>query len=954
VCAADRSSTYSEVRPLAASLLAVVAGVIPQFVTASVAGQIDRTFPFSHEMLGFAVALFNLVGVVLSPLMGRLLPRIGVTAALRLSAAIAGAASLGIALVASSAWQLLLLLTIAGISNGVAGPTASALVRRAVAERRHGLAFGTQQAGAPSALLLAGLAVPLIAVPFGWRWSFVGIAVVAAVAGLAAPPASRAAPATLRKAPTPAPGGARPGVWLLVIVSAGASAVSVGVVSFLVVYATHAGMSESAAGLLLGGVSFAAIVGRIGFGLLVDRGRADPLSTALPLLLACTIAVSMLTIGTPTAIVAAALTMGGLGWTWNGVLTLAIVRDNEDAPVWAVGMLMSGVFVGSIVGPLLVGFLSSQLSFRRAWWVCTVLSLVPLVALALARRRSAARLDPTPPRTAAPLAKGSIGGRVCHVMASDTAVAGRLSPFPLGAISDRHRRLLTWFCRSRTVNVVHGDAPTPGERFPLTAASVTRHSTESRPTEGLCPRGHGQNGARRRGGVVMRAQVAIVGAGPAGLVLSHLLHQRGITSIVLEKRSREYVEQRIRAGVLEQGTVDVIRRLGLDDGLRRAGLRHEGVEWHVSGRAYRVPVSELTGGRAVTVYGQRELTKDLIRARLETEEPLVFGAEDVTVHDLEGERAQLRYRLDGEAHEVECDFVAGCDGFHGVCRESVPAGAISFSSYVFPFSWLGILATVPPSTDEVIYAHHPRGFALHSMRSPSVSRLYLQCDPGDDIAEWPDDRIWEELQARLAVVGDWVLNRGPIIDKAITPLRSAVAEPMQFGRLFLAGDAAHIVPPTGAKGLNLAVADVTVLAAGLASWYQSGRRAALDAYSSTCLKRVWRVQHFASWMTWMFHTWRGTGDFVHRLQALQLENVCTSSDAARAMAENYVGLPIAASAVSPIHHPNSRAHTRVTVTGRGGPAPSEAIVGAVLMEDSPEPPLNPVVDVAATRPSAAP
>ncbi len=420
----------------------------------------------------------------------------------------------------------------------------------------------------------------------------------------------------------------------------------------------------------------------------------------------------------------------------------------------------------------------------------------------------------------------------------------------------------------------------------------------------------------------MRVQVGIVGAGPAGLVLAHLLHRQGISSIVLEKHSREYVEGRIRAGVLEQGTVDIITALGVDHGLAAKGLRHEGVEWRVGGRAHRIPVSELTGGRSVTVYGQRELVKDLIQARLESGEPLVFEAEDVAVEGFDGDSAQIRYRADGLDRQVECDFVAGCDGFHGVCRRAVPPGAITFTSYTFPFSWLGILADVPPSTHDVIYAHHLRGFALHSMRSPSVSRLYLQCEPDDDVSAWPDERIWDELQTRLAVVGDWRLGRGPITEKSITPMRSAVAEPMQYGRLFLAGDAAHIVPPTGAKGLNLAVADVTVLAAGLTAWYRDGDDAGLRQYSSVCLERVWRVQHFASWMTWTFHTWHGAGEFARRLQVLQLEHTCTSREAATTMAHNYAGLPISSSAATVLGQSGPRVRARVSLAGTRSAAPA--------------------------------
>ncbi|MEA2438214.1 MAG: p-hydroxybenzoate 3-monooxygenase [Thermoleophilaceae bacterium] len=386
----------------------------------------------------------------------------------------------------------------------------------------------------------------------------------------------------------------------------------------------------------------------------------------------------------------------------------------------------------------------------------------------------------------------------------------------------------------------------------------------------------------------MRTQVGIVGAGPAGLVLGHLLGRRGIESVVIEARDRDYVQQRVRAGVLEQGTVDLLMAAGVGERLKREGLVHEGLELRFAGRGHRIALSDLTGGRAITIYGQQEVVKDLIDARLEAGGPLYFEVEGVRV---DPEQPRIEFVHDGSAQTIECDFVAGCDGFHGITRGSLPNGVLTEHEHVYPFAWLGILARVPPSTDELIYCNHERGFALHSLRSPELSRLYLQVDPDDDIAEWPDGRIWEELQTRFALDdGSWSLNEGPIVDKAITPMRSFVVEPMQHGRLYLAGDAAHIVPPTGAKGLNLAVADVRVLADAICDSYESGSTALLDAYSETCLRRVWRVQHFSWWMTSMLHRVAGASAFEQRLQRAQLDYVTRSEAGARTLAENYVGL----------------------------------------------------------------
>ena len=389
----------------------------------------------------------------------------------------------------------------------------------------------------------------------------------------------------------------------------------------------------------------------------------------------------------------------------------------------------------------------------------------------------------------------------------------------------------------------------------------------------------------------MDTQVGIVGAGPAGLLLAHLLHLRGIESVVLEARSREYVEARVRAGVLEQGTVDLLCSTGVGERLQREGLIHRGIELRFEGQGHRIALSDLTGGRAITVYGQQEVVKDLIAARLEAGGELRFEVDDVSLHDLESDRPCIRFSHEGSDHELRCDVVAGCDGFHGISRPTVPDDVLRVYEREYPFAWLGILAEVAPSNEELIYCHHDRGFALHSMRSPTLTRLYLQCAPDADIDEWPDERIWQELQTRLATVeGDFVLEQGPLVEKGITPMRSFVAEPLRHGRLFLAGDAAHIVPPTGAKGLNLAAADVRVLSEALGAWYEGGDESGLDAYSDTCLRRVWRVQHFSWWMTSMLHRFGGDDPFEPRLQRSQLHYVVSSRAAATTLAENYVGL----------------------------------------------------------------
>ena len=385
----------------------------------------------------------------------------------------------------------------------------------------------------------------------------------------------------------------------------------------------------------------------------------------------------------------------------------------------------------------------------------------------------------------------------------------------------------------------------------------------------------------------MQTQVGIVGAGPAGLLLGHLLHLAGVDSVVLEDRSREYVEQRIRAGVLEHGTVQLLVDSGVGERLQREGMVHHGIELRFGGRGHRIPLTELTG-KNITIYGQQEVVKDLIRARLEAGLPLLFEVSDVSLHELESEEPAIRFCHEGEPRELRCDVVAGCDGFHGVTRDSIPEGELAVFSREYPFAWLGILAAVAPSSEELIYCYSDRGFALHSMRSPELTRLYLQCPPDADLAAWPDERIWEELQARFALP-EWELAEGPIVEKGVTGMRSFVVEPMRYGRLYLAGDAAHIVPPTGAKGLNLATADVRVLADALAHWYDEGDASRLDAYSETCLRRVWRAEHFSWWMTSMLHR-HGVDPFEGRLQLSQLEYVCSSRAAATSLAENYVGL----------------------------------------------------------------
>jgi p-hydroxybenzoate 3-monooxygenase len=374
--------------------------------------------------------------------------------------------------------------------------------------------------------------------------------------------------------------------------------------------------------------------------------------------------------------------------------------------------------------------------------------------------------------------------------------------------------------------------------------------------------------------------------------LAHLLHREGIDSIIVENRSREYVEHRVRAGVLEQGTVDLLTEAGVGERMRREGLRHHGIELRFGGRGHRIDMTALTGGKAITVYGQQEVVKDLIKARLATGAPILFDVANVSVHDLESRAPRIGFLHGGNAQEIRCEVIAGCDGFHGVCRPSIPAQALHTFERSYPFAWLGILAAAPPSHDELIYAYHDRGFALFSMRSPDVTRLYLQVAPDEDIAAWPDARVWEELHTRLETDDAWKLNEGPVLEKGVTPMRSFVAEPMQYGLLVLAGDAAHIVPPTGAKGMNLAMADVSVLARALVAHFKAGREEPLAAYSATCLKRVWRAEHFSWWLTSMLHRFPDADGFQQRLQRSQLDYVVGSRAASTALAENYVGLPL--------------------------------------------------------------
>lgn len=392
--------------------------------------------------------------------------------------------------------------------------------------------------------------------------------------------------------------------------------------------------------------------------------------------------------------------------------------------------------------------------------------------------------------------------------------------------------------------------------------------------------------------MIHRTQVAIVGAGPAGLLLSHLLYLEGIESVVIESRSRADIESTIRAGVLEQGTVNLLEQAGLGGRMRREGAVHRGIYLRFGGESHRIDFEALAEGRLITVYAQHEVIKDLVAARLAAGGRIYFEARCTAIADVDTDSPVICFTQDGAEHELRCDFVAGCDGYHGVSRPAIPAAVRHDYVRVYPFGWFGFLVEAPPSSEELIYAYHERGFALVSTRSPTLQRMYFQCDPKDDVANWSDDRIWAEMHARLQTRDGWKPIMGPIVQKNIVAMRSFVTEPMQHGRLFLAGDAAHIVPPTGAKGLNLAVADIRVLARSMIDFYRSGSHEKLDTYSSFALRRVWRAEHFSWWMTSMLHRPPDGDGFQHRIQLAQLDQVCSSAAAARTLAENYVGLPL--------------------------------------------------------------
>ena len=390
---------------------------------------------------------------------------------------------------------------------------------------------------------------------------------------------------------------------------------------------------------------------------------------------------------------------------------------------------------------------------------------------------------------------------------------------------------------------------------------------------------------------MMRTQVGIIGAGPAGLMLSHLLALEGISSVVLEAHTRDYVEHRIRAGLMEHFSVELLRQCGVGARMDREGLVHHGIVLRFGGRSHRIPVTDLTG-KSMMIYGQHEVVKDLIAARLAAGGQILFEAEAVGIDELHGERPRIRFRQDGREQQIECDIIAGCDGFHGICRPALPLGALTVYDKIYPFGWLGILADVAPSNDELVYANHERGYALLTMRSPSVSRLYLQCAPDEDADAWTDEAIWAELRTRLADDSGFVLQSGPIRQKGVTAMRSYVVEPLRHGRLFLLGDAAHIVPPTGAKGMNLAFADVVVLSRALIDWYRKRNGDGLDSYSATALRRVWKAERFSWWLTSLMHRFEHATPFERRMQAAELDYVTSSRAAMTTLAENYAGLPL--------------------------------------------------------------
>jgi p-hydroxybenzoate 3-monooxygenase len=389
----------------------------------------------------------------------------------------------------------------------------------------------------------------------------------------------------------------------------------------------------------------------------------------------------------------------------------------------------------------------------------------------------------------------------------------------------------------------------------------------------------------------MRTQVAIIGSGPSGLLLGQLLHKAGIDAVILEKHTKDYVLSRIRAGIIEQICVDLLDEAGVGERMHRQGLVHHGIEIAFKGRRHRIDFKALTGGKSVMVYGQTEITRDLMDAREAAGLPIVYEAADVSIHDFDTARPRVRYVKDGKAHEIECDFIAGCDGYHGVCRASVPQGALTTYERVYPFGWLGLLSDTPPVSDELIYINHERGFALCSMRSRTRSRYYVQCSLEDKVEQWSDDAFWDELRRRMDPETAERLVTGPSIEKSIAPLRSFVAEPMRFGRLFLAGDAAHIVPPTGAKGLNLAAADVRYLSRALIEYYRDRSEAGIDHYSEKALRRIWKAERFSWMMTNLLHRFPDQGDFGRRIQEAELDYLVSSTAASTSLAENYVGLP---------------------------------------------------------------
>jgi p-hydroxybenzoate 3-monooxygenase len=391
----------------------------------------------------------------------------------------------------------------------------------------------------------------------------------------------------------------------------------------------------------------------------------------------------------------------------------------------------------------------------------------------------------------------------------------------------------------------------------------------------------------------MRTQIGIIGAGPAGLLLSHILHLEGIGSIVLERHSRDDVEAIIKAGVLEQGTIDLMTNIGAGERMLKEGFRHNGIILRFDGRNERIDFPSLTGGKSVMIYAQHDVIKDLIKVRLDSGGDLRFETKDVSVYDLDSSEPKIRYRdKEGAVHEITCDFIAGCDGTQGICRPSIPVGALKVYERLYPFGWFGILCEAPPTSDELIYSMHELGFVLVSTRSPEIQRMYFQCSPTERVENWSDDRIWAEFRARLATTDGQAPKEGPIFSKTVIGMRSLVVEPMRYGHLFLAGDSAHVVPPTGAKGLNLAASDAQILARAITAYYKSNRSDLLDQYSETALRRIWKATRFSWWMTSMLHTFPGADEFQNRLQVAELNYVTSSRAGATALAENYVGLPI--------------------------------------------------------------